>query len=503
MITFWLMDSNDKPILDLSNRIVGSPIVSSNERGFSSLSIEVLASKPTAFGLYKRPSTLKLKVLRGGGSVWEGRVDVISLTETGVMIGALGNITTLADSIYTAILATSETNQWATWPAGDSEKFEIDTDNKLRIALQTRNTFDTGENPYLMLVAPQGGDGFLGRITANYTFIFTSTGYTAELLSTTTANPMEATSLSTVSEWSLTSTNGTQTGSIAVTLPASVTAVILNLRRTSTTSTSLGTNSDQNYIQLDTLRVYRSGTSLSGANVLSTILGVAHADNEKFISDNTTQIDTTFLTGITNFSAYDKPLTKVVDDLMALQTTPYEVAVWENNIMSCNIRGLYGRTWYVSVGDLVLSKDNQQLANKVRGVYQSETGADVRTAFSTDTNSIAIRNYTRAISVNTTGGSSSSASSVRDNLLGEMKNIQPTASFDVLDVRDSNYNRVSKSLLRSGDTIVLTGLSVSVAGQEQVSFRLASIGYNPMNDKLNVSPENGSPNIVDILALSA
>lgn len=158
-------------IADYSSRVQGLTFAT-NARGLAECTGFVPMSLAEAFALYDRPGLPHVLINdSAGASVFEGRLEDVSIAEGGVNLTAMGYARSLSDSPYTALWSSVDVSEWRPFLASESagcvpDRFAFNTTNRLYITAQKNATLgNTGTGKYAMLgfLAPdQGSRGIIG-----------------------------------------------------------------------------------------------------------------------------------------------------------------------------------------------------------------------------------------------------------------------------------------------------------------------------------------------------
>lgn len=226
-----------------------------NEHGFRSLSCFVQMPLELAFYFSERARGRWLSLNYGPGVVWEGRIEDPTISvkreEIGLEIEAFGSWRAFSDVPYTAAWSASGVSRWRVVTEDDSSgrvpgKFELDQNNRLRIALKKDTDYSTDDKGSWMLLIPHNGRRQVVSVSFDYQFKMSS-DFTARLVGVNDGFASEA------AEWTLVGNGSVQTGSRRIVLASAKDFAILEVLVNSGATYSGETGDD--YLRITSLRV--------------------------------------------------------------------------------------------------------------------------------------------------------------------------------------------------------------------------------------------------------
>lgn len=188
----------DIAIVDSSSRIPlmtwrGSASFGYGEHGAESATAQIPLERWAAFLLFTRLSaSLSLRVTGGGASVWEGRVEDISINDAGATVQALGRWRAFRDSPLTAFYSTALIDQFRPALASEvagarPERFYFETGGaggdaaRLVIATTKGTTYAAGNRlAALVYEVPDDAIEGMGRLTFDAAYNAPAAGWTFE-----------------------------------------------------------------------------------------------------------------------------------------------------------------------------------------------------------------------------------------------------------------------------------------------------------------------------------
>jgi len=139
--------------------------------GFSSCSFSVILSQNEAYEWYATRGGYHVEVTDGGGTVWEGRIESISLEPFGVSVGCVGYWASLTDKVRTQWWSDSQIDSWKEasiflitasglpTPAFSNSKFAVVKGGGIAVSLRYPETYyknDAAGFVYMLPLPPFG-----------------------------------------------------------------------------------------------------------------------------------------------------------------------------------------------------------------------------------------------------------------------------------------------------------------------------------------------------------
>lgn len=202
--------------------------------------------------------------------------------------------------------------------------------------------------------------------------------------------------------------------------------------------------------------------------------------------------------GVTLSESYDdKKPSEILDRLTRLgdSATPpriWEACVWENRMLVFRPRGEGGRDWYVDASEIDIERTLQTLYNSAYGIYFDATNVRAVSATATDQASVNRWGVTRRQAVKAQTRSATLAATVRDTVVEDGRDPAPRAEIEFEYLYDATGARWPSYYARSGHTITIRNLPpmMSVALNRIRTFRILETKYNPITNKIKVTPES-------------
>jgi hypothetical protein len=479
-------------------------VFSTNEHGFADLSFRVPLRLSETFWLYDRPGLPHVVVAAGGAIAWEGRLEDASITDGGLYLKALGYQRALSDIPYTALWSTTSYADWRAMTADDrpntrTEKFEVDNNNRLYIALKKNETYTTATHiGRLGFVAPAGGVRYLKTVSFDYK-IYLNTGYTFALVSTSGGLGGSQTA-----EFSVLGSGALFGGSANVTLTNSA-ADSLRVEINPATDTYTGETGDR-YIKITNLRIKTTTSAAVYADEIArALVEYTHAANSAQIASETVLIESPAL-DMTDEIYLDRYPSDILNTLIALgdNAAPprrWEWGVYENRLLHLRPRGSAGRVWFVDAVSLEVERTIDSVRNSVYAVYQDRNNVPQRTPLAADEDSVTQYGATRRAAISAKTTSATQAGVIRDTALSDLKNPTPRATLRFNMLYDAAGARWPGWLCRSGDTITIRNLPPTLNDDARVrTFTVAETRYEADTRTLQVTPESPLPRLDVLLA---
>lgn len=488
-------------LVDLSPRLRGGKF-STGRHGYEAFSGFYPCTQGEAFRLYDRPGLPHVSIAWGGLPIWDGRLEDLGLDTDagGIDVGAFGYWRALKRARYTALWSATRFDDWRVVTPQDSsvyrpDRWQFNTTNQLYIAPRENEYYDiTDDRGGLTVAAPNGGSRNIAVVTFDYTVTVPSSTWVARMLSFTDAWG------SVTAEWTQT---GSGSGSATVTLTSPNPRLVFELFYNSGSETQwTGARTGSAFARITNLRVKStSSSSVYADEIARALASYVNGINSAQLSAVTASIDSPGI-DLRDEVYEDMPPADILDRLALLGdgTNVWETGVEAGGYLYFRRRGSQGRTWYTDAAQLIVNRSVDSLANSMYAIYQEAGGRALRTAKSTDADSVARWGETVEDAVNIQTTSATQAGSHRDVALGDRKTPIPAAQFRIGAIYDAAGARYPKFLVRAGDTIVARNLppTLSTDIDRLRSFRVAATEYLIDSDDLNATPESYLPSL-DVL----
>lgn len=493
-----------------------------NKHGFAACSFFVPRSLIDSFYLYDRPGLPWLTVTGLGSVAYEGRVEDIAIVNGGLRIMALGGWRALNDTPYTALWSTTDVKHWRVLDfyseGGKPDKYNMNNPagNGLYISLKKNEVYaagawgnDIGAFVFFNVhnsITPLSYIEFTGqyKIPTNWKLI-TSTWdedtpsllYTESVEDTVTGDGALHTLAKTITF------SGSNKEIITIALYNDTGGDYTNVLE-----------SDDWYVAINAVRVTSNGDNVDPAHILRDMISVASDANTSQLNGRTGLVEDTGL-DLFNEVYEDANMGEIVDYLASLGDSSgdiFEAGVWENQQLHFRPKGSNARAWYVDVSSLEVERTIDQLINAAYGVYQEQSGRNLRTDVATNSFSVSRYGITRRGPVRASATidpsvdtESADAELIRDTYLADKSNPPPRSVLVFSEVFDASGTRWPLWAVRSGDTITARNLSpvLSTDIDRIRTFRIAETDYDADANKLSVVPESNLPTLDFLVARQA
>ena len=492
--------------IDWSTRASGISS-STGPHGFERMSGQVAAELTEALSLIDRLPGKHI-VLSSGDTAWEGRLEDISLTSTGIRFTALGYWRALADVVYTALWSDQDLS--ANWKVGTrddrnnwfNERWELDNVDRLYWGVREGERYGSfGHRGVWVYRAPNTTEPAQKINEIDYTYDYDlPTDWRVLIVSR-----HEHLGGATV-EHTYTSTSSNDTGTNTVTLSADRPILSIEVFNASGSAVDYSRNTGKHYAKITAMRVKGStSASIYGDEIADALVTHITAENSDQLNAATVLIQSQAL-DLTDEIYMDMLPADILTHLASLgddQTPPrvWEVGVWENQVLHLQPVCDKAKEWYADITELELSISLDNVVNKAYGLFKTPGGRAVRTASSSDTFSQTRYGITRnqAARADTTAGTQARAA--RDVFIEEGKDAIPRGSFSLEQVYDGAGASWPLWMIRSGDTVTLR--NIPAVGSDLVDkitrFRVGATEYDVDQDTLRVVPEFDLPQLAQQL----
>lgn len=501
-ISLALYDFPGGSLVEDVTQALASASLSTNEHGFADCSFELNMSLADAFALYDRATVYHMVATDSAGVVvWEGRLEDIAITPSGIRGKALGYQRAYSDLVHTALWSDSSTARWRALtgdelPGAFPDRFEIDNNKRLFISPSK----DSKQGPniasgfttagYIGYIAPNQGERSIIAVSFDYSALF-SLNWTMQLRSYNSAGTLLG------AVWSLNSTGIVQTGSVNLTISA-CTMLAFVIYYTGTEAPHPN-ESGENYLKVTAPRVKTTASAtITAAEVAQAITASVAATNPGQTNPNASSIgnpgidlkDLTF-EDITHAEA----LTRLCNNGdNASPPRRWRWAVWERRalVFESDTPQALAQYWYVDASELELESTLEALYNASYASYKALNGEGLRTQTATDAASISRWGLTRRRAVSADTTSLTLAAIVRDAGLNATKTAKPRATVRIAAVYDASGTPSPLYQVRAGDVITIRNLSpkLSIALDQVRSFSVTETSYDLFTGELEVVPES-------------
>lgn len=497
MLSFQVFTQPNGTLLaDLSSTIQGLKF-STNCHGFMSCSGTIPnLSLHEQFTIYEWPELPHVVISnQAAGVVWEGRLEDISISGNGIDLVAFGYIRALGDVPYTALWSSSEYKNYIEGVADHSsaflsEKFKMDTNNRLFVGLVKNNQYLSSDIGVHLYYTPDNGEKDIKEITFNYEFNG-ATNYRIILFS-------YSGSFASNNEWSVSGDGTLKSGSATITLPTARSIVGFAVQRISSDNTYTGETGDT-YGKFTSVRIKTTDdTTILASDICESVISYINGINPTQISANTSQISATSIDFDDALFEDEYPIDFL--DNLAYQSG-FDLAVWENQIV--HFKATDGRVWHIDAVEILdLERSIEPIVNSVYAKYKDGNGRDLRTSIVNDENSQSKHGIIRRRVVSAKTTSLSVAELYRDNLLADRGDYALRASVKFDRIYDSNGSEYPLHEMRAGDTVFIRNLppTLSSSIDNIRSFKIAETRYNADDNSMSVEPAAAIPTLVKLVA---
>lgn len=151
-----------------------NPTVAYNDHGYLTLTAFIPMGKDEAFYFFDRAGLPHVELnSRWGTTEWCGRLEEVTIKDTGIDITAYGPWQALRDLPYTALWSDTKTEGWRAATVGEitgafSDRFSFTGQNSIRISPEKNSTQGTGVLGYSVYDAPANGSRAIVQVTFDY-----------------------------------------------------------------------------------------------------------------------------------------------------------------------------------------------------------------------------------------------------------------------------------------------------------------------------------------------
>jgi hypothetical protein len=515
MLDFSLIPLNaTNPGLHLAyiHRIQGARFTT-NPFGFATFTGFIPLPLDDSFLMYDRPDLPHFHVSWNGLTVWEGRVEDVSIINGGVRLGAFGYQRALGDAPYTALWSTTSVADWRIVDnrigvAGYPDRYEFDNNNRLYISPRKNsvlgNTTNNKAGRWGYVIPHQSARNL---ITVSFDYAFRApTNWRTLLFSwATVAYPIGSGAWSSPTiEWTLNGNGSEQTGSQSLTI-TSAQGLQFSMDYNAADAT-YASETGTDYLKITNLRIKSTTTaSVYASEIASALVAYVNGVNSSQLQNVTALIESPALDLREEIYEDELPsdiLTKLVR-LGDNQTPPrqWEWGVWENRMLHFRPRGSQGRAWYVDVSELELERTIDMLSNAAYALYQDESNRPLRTAVATDADSIARYGLTRRAKVDASTTSATQAGVHRDAFLDDRADPIPRIGIRFARLFDASGALWPNWMARSGDTVTIRNLppTLSTAIDRIRTFRVSETRYAVDTNVIELVPESPLPSLETLM----
>lgn len=500
MISVQVYDSPTRRRLlaDLSGQNVGVRF-STNRRGFSSLATGVVALPSSSlYAAYEWPGTPHVIATdEGGGTVWEGRLEDISVVADGFSMTAFGYQRVMSDLLYTGLWSVTGTGDWRqdTDPIRLPDKFTADNNNRLYIALKSGVQYDHdsgyGELVYYL---PHQGVRDITTFTADYTMLLPS-GFETRIMTAGINGDTRST------RETLTGTGSLQSGSVTATATGSNRQQLrVSLRNYSGASYTNTAAEGTYYVRLTNIRLktVADPALVLASTITKSLIDYVSGVNPGQLSATTALVQATDVDLLDEIYEDARPST-ILDDLALRHQFVW--SVWEGQQLQFQPRASIGNQWYVDSGAVELQRSLNAVYNRAYAQYKTGDNRRLRTATTSSTG------YDRfgitrdgMTTENTT--SATRAVAARNAWVADQSNAWLRAKIGVSRLVNAQGVPVPFWAVRAGDTVTIRDLPPTLGAEiDNIrTFRVGETDYNVSDNVLTITPDTPVPTLVTLTA---
>lgn len=491
-------------LADFQTRATGLTF-SKNPHGCASASWSISCSLFEGFRLQGTLQGKHCEISASGHPVWNGRVEDVNLTETGVQITAFGYPRSLQDTVFTQFWSSTQTSEWE--PVYTSQvsnrypdRYRLGTQDGLFLALQRGDTYgNVNHVGSLMYRIPDQS----GRNIYTFSFNWEITLPTGWQFVVETRTSAFGSSAST----SIATGNGaTQTGTSSLTLTANAIVMVSIYNNTGANYTATGETGSQ-YARLTGIRIKgTTSAALYADEIVRALVASVSGSNPGQLENVWTLIQSPAL-DLRDELYLDATPSDILDYLAALGDTSAPPRQWEwgvtiDQALYFRPRGS-GRSWTIDAGSLKLQQSMDGLRNNAYATYQDANGRTLRTAASGDAISQKRYGITRTVAIGTQTSVNAQATTHRDAALADAKDPKPRTGFDGIRwIFDSSGMPYSPFLANAGDIISVRNVNpTSSADIDRVrTFVLSEMEFDADTGLATLTPEDPVPSLDVITA---
>lgn len=487
---------------DFSTQAQGATF-SGNANGFAHFSCFVPMPLYRQFSFYDRAGFPHLQVNWQGATIWEGRMEDVTITASGLKIGAFGYQRALSDIPYTGLWSYTKVANWRQTTETDvatraPAKYVLDNNNRLFFGLKKNETYaNATEAGQWSFAAPYANAQNVVEVTFTYTMLL-PVDWNLALQS------WNYDYSGFVSEWNLAATGVVQTGTVTQTLASPKDRISFRIVNQTGAAYNWAGETGANYARITSLRVKGfSGSTLYADSVVGELIAFVNATNSTQLSSTTGMVNSPALD--LQDEVYEDAAPRDILDRLALfgdGANVYEWGVWNDRVLRFGRKGTWGRTWYVDVAKPEIERTLNALRNSMYATYRDARGDTLRTAASANAFSVARYGVTRQGVVSSSSTSSTQAGAERDAALADTQTPRPRIGLTISALYDAAGQRYPPFLLRANDTVVMRNLSpAATADVDRIRiFRVAEYEYDADSGAMRVTPEAPLPTLKTMLA---
>lgn len=476
-----------------SGRATGTRF-STDRHGCLTLETSVRMGIQEAFGWYERTTGWVVLTI-GGGAVWEGRIEDVTLLPNGIRVLAFGSWRALSDTRYTALWSTTEYGRWEVvtseeLPTHDPAGYAIDTNHRLYLAPQKGNEYHNERRAGLSIKLPHRARAQFATISFRYELITYPNAWIGALYKWDD----ESAGGGLVSVWS---TNLPTSGNVSYTLTPTTQRLLFEIYFNSPTPTEYPDETGETYLKITDLRVKTCAGDVTASAIAADVLASVRETNPAQLLPVTGWIEEPGL-DLMDASWEDARPAEVLEALTAYgDQLPFEAAVEIGRVLAFRPMGSRARTWYVDAATLEAQRTIEALANAAYGLYKDVLGRTRRTEMAADGGSASRYGWTRVDLVESDSTSEAASEAQRDAYLAEAAELTPRVEATFSRLFTPGGARANLWEVRAGDTLLLRNLPPTLSPEVERLRAMAVVRteYDMDADELQVELEFALPTL--------
>jgi hypothetical protein len=451
---------------------------------------------------YLTAGPLHLQINDGMNAIWAGRIEQrnvrIDAEHGGFTFTAYGYWRALFDIPYTALWSDTRVSQWERGTEPDlvtraPEKFEIDTNNRLYIAVAKGAAFPgtTTNAGTLVYKAPHQGSRTLLQFKFKYDFKAPPEFYARVVAYREGGSGNEPVIL-----WTLTGNGSLLTGTKTLAIPADKKWVTIDIVCGTAGTTYNGEPADA-YVRLTQIDVRTQAGTVTATDIAKDVLAwtrQSSPENARQLNASTAHIGsmTLDLPDVLYDDVYPGEILTRLTTSGDAQRTRWQVGVDANRYVYLRPESSRARRWLIDVADtLELEHALEALVNSVYPVFQDASGRTVRGPIATEDVSVRRNRITRRKAVEAQTTSETYAIQVADVDLANGASPPPASVIQIRELYDEHGAPWPLYALRPGDIVTIVNLSPSLSRliDRVRTLRITEMEYSMATDTLQIVPE--------------
>lgn len=431
----------------------------------------------------------------GGGVLWEGRLEDITIVPGGVSLTAFGYQRAMSDLLYTGMWTVTSyagwrevtTNDLADW---SSMRYAMDNNNRLYIALSKGESYNNnGHAGGLTWAIPHLGERAPAAFMASYDMRL-PVGWQMRIL---TAGDGFG---SPVVEQTINATGGAQSGTISLGLSGGVRIIVSVRNNTGATYTNTA-NTDEYYMRMTGVQIKSVGvlSTVTASDIAAGLVTYVNSVNPSQLLSDVGSIASTAV-NLVQESYEDMTPAEILDSLALREQLVWSV---EHDRVLRLAPASSGRRWSVDASEsIALSQSMADAANRVYVQYRDRDSRAKRTTRATADTGRVYRD--RTYHDQTT--SQAQAEAIRDALLVDSAQNHSRNSIVIRSLYSTSGARVPIWSVRPGDVVTVRDISptTDIDADNVRRFIVSETSYNVDTGEMTLTPALPVPTLVTLLA---